>query len=202
MIGPDAPLISLTLSDVIEAVLQANRALLSSAYDVQSRQYSLDAAQAAFEWKMFPGVAARSTDKLNNISAGLTIEKKFTPGPVFSIHPNVVQEFNGSDKNVASGEIGVSLAIPLLRGLGSEFNLGGVRQAEYSLRSARRSHHQAKVNTVVEAVDAVYHIVQQRKLLELYETQKNKFRAHAVMAEDRKKLAWPRRLMNIARKSA
>ncbi len=178
----------ITLTEVVEEVLQDNRNLISSAYGVEIQGYALDAAQSAFEWKVFPGAAARATQGLDNVSAGVTVEKKFTSGPVFSVRPNLVREYDGSETSATSGEIGVSLTVPLLRGFGSEINLNGVRQAEYALRSARRSYYLAKVNAVLEAMEAVYDIIEQRELVRLYQTQRDDFQAHAAIAEARKKI--------------
>ena len=62
----------LTLTDVINLALRANRSLISSTYGVENRKYSLNAAQSEFEWKLIPGADARATDDTSSVGAGGT----------------------------------------------------------------------------------------------------------------------------------
>ena len=178
----------LTLTDVIKLALHANRSVISATYGVDSRKFSLDAAQSEFEWKLIPGADAFGTDGASRIGAGVTIEKKFLPGPVAAVNPKFVKINNDDDTGGYSGEFGISLTMPLLRGFGSEINLNSVRTAEYSLRTANRSHYLVRVNIVLEAVSAVFNIVEQRELVHLYQTQTKSFEDHAVTAKAREKI--------------
>lgn len=179
---------ALTLMDVINLALRANRSLISSTYGVDSRKFSLDAAQSEFEWKFFPGASVSATDGTSSIGSGVTVEKKFAPGPVAALSPQIVRTDDDDDTEAYSGEVGISLTVPLLRGFGSEINLNSVRTAEYSLRTAHRSHYLVKVNIVLEAVSATYNIVEQRELVRLYQDQIESFQGHAVMAKAREKI--------------
>lgn len=179
---------TLTLDDVIDLALRANRSLISSGYGVESQGLSVDVAQTEFEWKLFPHATAAATDEISRIGGGVTVEKKFTPGPVAAFNPEIVRNYGGDDTQTYGSRMGIALTMPLLRGLGSEINLNGVRVAQYSLRTAERSHYLVKVNTVIEAVAAVYNIVQQRELVELYQAQAKRFHSHAVMAGAREKI--------------
>ena len=178
----------LTLDDVIRLALDANRSLISSAYGVDGQQLSLDAAQSEFEVKLFPQATAAATDQDRRIGGGLSVEKKFSVGPIASVSPEVFRNYDSEDSKAYGTQLGVSLTIPLLRGFGSEVNLSGVRAAEYSLRAAKRSHYLVKVNTVLEAVAATYNIVQQRELVDLFKAQSERFHGHAVMAEAKEKI--------------
>jgi len=178
----------LTLTDVINLALGANRSLISSAYGVDSRKFSLDAAQSDFEWKLFPGVDAFGTEGASRIGAGVTVEKKFVPGPVAAVNPKIVRNYDSDFTGDYSGEFGISLTMPLLRGFGSEINLNSIRTAEYSLRTAYRSHYLVRVNIVLEAVSAVFDIVKQQDLVHLYQAQTKSFKDHAMMAKTREKV--------------
>jgi outer membrane protein len=178
----------LTLTDVINLALHANRSLISSSYGVENQRFSLDAAQSEFEWKLIPGADASATDDTSSIGAGVTVEKKFVPGMVASLNPKITRFSDDYDTREYSGEFGVSLTMPLLRGFGSEINLNSVRTAEYSLRTAHRSHYLVKVNIVLEAVSATYNIVEQRELVHLYQDQTESFQGHVVIAKTREKI--------------
>ena len=178
----------LTLTDVINLALRANRSLISSTYGVENRKYSLDAAQSEFELKLIPGADARATDDTSSVGAGVTVEKKFSPGPVAALSPRITRFDDDDDSEAYSGEFGISLIVPLLRGFGSEINLNSVRTAEYSLRTAHRSHYLVKVNIVLEAVSATYDIVEQGELVHLYQDQTKSLQGHVVMAKAREKI--------------
>lgn len=179
---------ALTLADVIALALRDNRGLISSAYGVEGQQLSLAAARSEFEWKLFPQATAAATDETRRVGGGVTVQKKFAPGPVAGVSPELFREYDDDADDAYGSQVGLSLSIPLLRGFGSEINLGGVRAAEYTLRSAQRSHHLVKVNTVLEAVAAVYNIVQQRELVNLYQIQAARLQGHAVTAGAREKI--------------
>lgn len=179
---------TLTLTDVIDLALRDNRNLISSSYGVESQQLSVDAARSEFEWKLFPQASAGATDETRRIGSGLTAAKKFTAGPIASVSPQIFRNYEGDDSQSYGSQLDVSLTMPLLRGFGSQINLNGVDAARYSLRTARRSHYLVKVSTVVEAVAAVYNIIQQRELVQLYQDQAGRLQGHAVMAQAREKI--------------
>lgn len=178
----------LTLADVIRLALDANRSLISSAYGVDGQALSLNAAQSEFEVKLFPQATASATDEDRRVGGGISVEKKFSIGPIASVGPEVFRNYDVEESKAYGSQVGISLTIPLLRGFGSEVNLNGVRVAEYSLRAAKRSHYLVKVNTVLEAVAATYNIVQQRELVNLFQAQSERFQGHVVMAEAKEKI--------------
>jgi outer membrane protein TolC len=178
----------LTLKQVVEMALETNRSLIGGQYGVDSRQLALDGARSEFEWKLIPGADASVDDDGRQIGAGVAIEKKFTPGLSAILNPRLTNTRYDSDDDGFDGEVNLMLTVPLLRGFGSEVNLNGVRTAEYSLRSARRSHDLARVNIVLATVRAVYDIVQQRELVALYQDQTDRFRRHAVMARSKERV--------------
>jgi outer membrane protein TolC len=179
---------TLTLDDVIELALRANRSVISSAYGVESQQLSQDIARAEFEWKFFPQITAGATDDTRRLGGGLTVEKRFAAGPVAGVSPELFRNMDSDDDQEYGSRLGLSLTIPLLRGFGTEINLSGVRNARYAVRSTLRSHYLVKVNTVLEAVAAAYNVVQQRQLVDLYQSQSERLHKYAVMAKAREKI--------------
>jgi outer membrane protein TolC len=178
----------LTLADVIALALRVNRSLLSSGYGVESQEFSVDAARSEFEWKLFPKATAAASQETRRVGGGMTVTKKFAPGPVASLSPEIARNYDADDDEQYGSQLDISLTVPLLRGFGSQINLNSVETARYSLRTVRRSHHLVKVSTVLEAVSAVYRIVQQRELVDLYQEQVERFQGHAVVAGAREKI--------------
>ena len=178
----------LTLDQVINLALTANRTIRSSAHGVESQKYGLINAESEFEWKYAPSTTATASKDVNRLGAGLTLQKKSRFGPTISVTPEVVHDDRVENGNSVEGQVDVGLTIPLLRGWGREANLNIVDSAKYSSRSIQRSHHLAKVNIVLNTVMAVYAIIEQEELLKLNQLQTQSFKNHAVMAAAKEKI--------------
>ena len=74
------------------------------------------------------------------------------------------------------------MEIPLLRGFGRDINLDSIRSSQFSLRTSERSFYLTQVNIVLDTVAAVYNIIKQENLLQLYQFQAERFKAHADSA--------------------
>lgn len=186
--GGAAPQSPLTLEQVIDLSLVANRTIRGSGYGVAGRKYGLITAESEFEWKYAPATTASVARDANRLGAGVTLQKKSRFGPAFRVTPELVHsESAGADGDV-NGQVDVGLTIPLLRGWGREANLNAVDSARYSSRSVLRSHHLAKVNVVLDAVGAVYAIIEQQELLKLNQLQTRSFKTHVVMAAAKEKI--------------
>ncbi len=178
----------LTLDDVIQLALVANRNVIGSAYGVESRGWSLTSARSDFEWKFFPLAAAGADDFSRNATAGLAVEKRFATGPHIAVRPRLVTDLSGERQGSWNEAVSAELTVPLLRGSGSMANLSQVRSAEYALRGAMRFQHVTQVNTVLEAVAGTYEIVRQRELLALFSALAQRMESHAVVAATREKI--------------
>jgi outer membrane protein TolC len=178
----------LTLDQVINLALTANRTIRSSAFGVESQKYAVVSAESEFEWKYAPSTTATASKDLNRFGAGLTLQKKARFGPTISVTPEIIHDDKIEAGTSMKGQVDVGLTIPLLRGWGREANLNSVDFAEYSLRSTQRSHYLAKVNIVLNTVMAVYTIIEQQELLKYNQLQTQSFKNHAVMAAAKEKI--------------
>ena len=191
--SPDPGLIlspqkKLTLEDAINRVLQANRGLADAMDQVEGTRLSLVAVEAEFELKIFPGAevgvtGASGEGSDETLGAGITLQKRFAVGTGFSIGPNIQKSANTYQTGVDT-----NLTQPLLRGLNREYNLSGIRGAEFSARSARRSLYLTQVNTVLSTIRAVYEAIRQRELVRLNEESAVRLRAHAEAAKAKEKI--------------
>ncbi len=178
----------LSLKQVIDLALITNRTIRGSAFGVKSQEYGVVSAESEFEWTYRPATTATATPDANRVGVGLALEKKSRYGPTLRVTPEVVHDDGRSSEDAVDGQVDVNLSIPLLRGWGREANLSSVEAARYASRSIRRSHHLTKVNVVLDAVSAVYAIVEQEELLKLNRLETKSFETHAVMAAAKEKI--------------
>jgi len=180
--GPEDA-IHLTLEHAIDLALKANRTLVGSAYNLDTQKLSLDIAQSQFDIKLTPSTRAAITDGGERLGAGVSFRKKFATGPEAAITPG----FERSDDEY-TGNVGLSLDIPLFRGFGKAVNFDPIYSSRFSLQNAERSHYLSQVNIVLETVSAVYDIIQQRELVQLSESQVLRLKGHAETARIKEKV--------------
>lgn len=180
--------ISLTLEQAINLALQANRSILTSGYNVQDRLLSLESANALFDLKIYPGARAGMTGGVTaekELGFGMSFEKRFSAGTKAAIRPDIKR--TGDTIAFYNTESAISIEQPLLRGLGKEVNLDGVRGAEFSIRLAERNRYQTKVSIVFETVSTIYDVIRQRELMILYEALSGQLKGHAEFARVKEK---------------
>jgi hypothetical protein len=159
----------LTLESAINRALEANRGIRDVMDQVEGARLSLVAAESDFELKIVPAgdvsiTGSSDEDSSDTLGAGISLQKKFDVGTDILVTPKTRK----SDDLYNTG-VDTTLIQPLLRGFGKEFNLSGVRSAEFGTRSARRNLYLRQVNTVVLTIGAIYDVVRQRELYRLNE---------------------------------
>jgi outer membrane protein TolC len=178
----------LSLEDIINRALEANRTLADSRDQVENSWLSVVGAEAEFELRFVPkadvGMAGVSKEGTSDFfGVGISLEKRFTTGTDISLGPNIGKV----DDNYDAG-IEASLSQPLLRGFNREFNLSAVDSAEFGARSARRTFYLTRVNTVISSVIAAYEVIRWRELVRLNEESAKRLRSHAEAAKAKEKL--------------
>ena len=184
----DIDTVSLSLNEAIDLALRANRNLIQAGYGLRSQILSLQSSRSEFDLKINPLSQIGIADGQKSAGFGVDINKKFDVGVQASLKPEVERA-----DDLYTGRAGVSLHIPLLRGLGKAVNLSNVYHSQFSRRAAERSMHIARVNVVLETVSAVYDIKKQSQLVELFEFQTTRLAGHAETAriKERVGLATP-----------
>lgn len=168
---------AITLETAINLALQANRNLVSDRYNVENVQLSRLNAETEFDFKVKPATQVGVNNENKRVGVGVTLEKKFTSGMTASILPNVVW---GDPEH--SGQVGLSVTIPLFKGRGRGVNLDGIESAKFTLRKSQRSLFTSQVNLVVETVAAVYGVRKQEELHKLATSQIQDLEYHAASA--------------------
>jgi len=169
--------ISLTLEQAIKLALKANRKLIGVGYSLKNRELSINSAESEFELKILPTVHAGVADHIESSGAGISLEKKLPFGARSSLFSSI-----GRSDDENTGEVGLSLDIPLLRGFGGEINKDPIMSSQFALRTAERSLYITKVSTVLETVTAVYNIIKQEALVKLFETATAQLDKHVKTA--------------------
>jgi outer membrane protein TolC len=177
----------LTLEEAINRALEANRIILDVRDGVERARLSIFSAESDFELKFIPLAEAGFTDDSEdaaeeNYGAGISVQKKFSTGTYVTLEPNASRS-----GDIYQTRIDSSLSQPLLRGLSREYNLSGVRGAEFGARSARRSLYLTQVNTIISTVRAVYDVALQRKVIHLNEESLTRLKGHAEAARVKEK---------------
>lgn len=183
--------IELSLPRAVEMALTANRNLVVSKINYQSEERGLDAANAEFALKIVPtttfgtinnnALTPAATGGNNSIGAQLT--KKFETGTSIAFGPS----WNRSG-GVSNSTMNLSLQQPLLKGLGTDVNLDGVRRAQFSIASAGRSLGQARINVALETIASYYEAIKQKQLAELNTTLAERLRRQALIAHSKERV--------------
>jgi len=178
----------LTLEAAINRALEANRGIRDVMDQVEGSRLSLVAVESEFELKIIPsGDASVSGDSdegsSDSLGAGISLQKKFDVGTDITITPQTRK----TDDLYSTG-VDTRLIQPLLRGFGKEYNLSGVRSAEFGTRSAQRSLYLRQVNTVLLTIGDVYDVIRQRELYQLNEESALRLRVHAEAASAKNKI--------------
>ena len=182
----------LTLEAAINRALEANRGIRDVMDQVEGARLSLVAVESEFELKIVPAGEARITGdsdegSADSLGAGISLQKKFDVGTDIMITPQTRK----TDDLYNTG-VDTRLIQPLLRGFGKEYNLSGVRSAEFGTRSAQRSLYLRQVNTVLLTIGAVYDVIRQRELYQLNEESALRLRVHAEAASAKNKIGLDR----------
>ena len=151
--------ISITLESAINRALAYNRSLLGARDSLLSSQYSLAGSKVDFELTITPSAIAGvsgsdSEDTVENLGFGMALSKRLPWGTNIFVTPATQ---HGDDFYTSS--VNMDFTQPILRGIGREYTLSGVRSAEFAERSVRRSLYLTRVNTVLGTVQSVYDVI-------------------------------------------
>ena len=177
----------LTLPNAVSMALTVNKNLVASKI---AAEFSLSAARAEFDLKIVPTATlgridnnALSTATGANNSYGAQLRKKLETGATVSLGPSLNR--SGGTSNTT---LNLGIVQPLLKGFGSDINLDGIRRAEFSVNSSRRSLQQTSLNTALDAIGAYYEALKQLQLAELNESLSQRLKRHALIARSKERV--------------
>ncbi len=181
-LSPSGKFISLSLDEAIKTALERNRGLWVAANSVENSSLSLENAWSAFDLKYTPSVLSGVNNDNKTSGAGISLKKKLTTGPVFSLTPYVRHTDYSDTLKVSMG-----LTVPLLGGFGKDVNMASVYSSQFGLRDSKRSQYLSKVNTILSTVSYAFRIDEQKKLVALYQKRKASLSAYTLGTMVKKK---------------
>ncbi|MEE4315074.1 MAG: hypothetical protein V2J11_11285, partial [Desulfofustis sp.] len=148
--GVDEPL-ELRLEEAIEWALRDNRSIRDARLAIDSSEHGVIAARQAFAVKVRPlsSINYSSSDERDIAvwEVGGSVSRIFETGVTAAVTPSVAKGDSGYD-----ADVGFSITVPLLRGLGRDVVLDEVYTNEFTVAAARRQLHRQRIDTVVETV--------------------------------------------------
>lgn len=186
-----ADLMQISLPAAVNRALSFNRSLAAAKMSLEGDQYSIEAAHAEFDPKIGPALTIGRVGNSalfpngggTNNSYGIFVRKKYETGT--TIYGGPAYNRAGDASNTT---LNLAVTQPLLKGVGAEVNLDGVRRAEFTVTSSGQRLEQAKISTVLNTISTFYEASRQRRIIELNEALCEKLRQHAAMTRSKEKI--------------
>ena len=172
-----------TLEEAINRALTANRSIANALDQVAQTRFSLVSSRADFELKIIPEVYLDLAKGRKDYGAALSLDKKLSTGTGLLISPFIQRVGETYETGMD-----ILLTQPLLRGFGTDYNLRGVKQSEYLLRSSQRDLYLTQVSVVLAAVSAVYNVIRLREILRLQQSSYERLQGYTEAAGVKQKM--------------
>lgn len=178
----------LTLEKAVSRVLNSNRQLLGTVEGLTQAQYGIDLAESEFSLSISPNSQAgyMGSDRGKpswTAGGGVDFSKKWTTGTLISVAPSVVKT-----SHHYLTEVQATIAQPLLRGLGKEYQLANLKGAQFALRSAYRNLYIAQVQLALRTIQTLYEVVKLDRSLELNQESYQRIRQFYKAAQLKEKI--------------
>ncbi len=173
----------LTLNEAVAIALKNNRSLQRSRLSLASSSLNVQLQNDHFDIKIIPASSVNYNSSDNQYwSAGVKFFKQTQFGVSGSITPQI-EESDGGQRS----SVNLMLNVPLLRGLGTEYNLDGLYSSLYALETARRAHYKQQDSLVINTITTVYGIINIQKQIDLLQTQIKGLTRHISLTEVKEK---------------
>ncbi len=173
----------LTLNQAVEIALKNNRSLQRSSLSLASSNLNVQLQNEKFDIKIIPASSINYNSSDDQYwSAGVKFFKQTKVGISGSITPKI-EESDGIQRS----SISFMLNVPLLRGMGTAYNLDGLYGSLYALETARRAHYKQQDSLVINTISTVYGIINFQKQIDLLFTQIEGLKRHISLTEVKEK---------------
>ncbi len=160
---------SLSLEQIVILALQRNSNLSLQRNALSASMLSLRSSRSEFDIQLTPAGSAGFSGSSNDTdqsdyAVGATMRKEFPTGSRIAVAPRVGLAEDG-DESVYRSSVAFQLTQPLFRGISPAYNLSAVKNAEFSVRSARRRFFLAQVDVFLQTVSGFYDVLLQKELV-------------------------------------
>lgn len=184
--GQEPLLLDLTTS--LSKALNCNRQLLGTLDQLTYSQYGVELAESEFNVQIVPNgrggyVGGGHAGTGWSVGGGVDVSKKFKTGTQLSIGPTILKTVDHYHT-----EVRAKVMQPLLRGLGSDYQLSNILGAQFALRTAYRNLYIAQIQLVVRTIQALYDVVKAEKILQLSQESFQRIRRFHQAAKLKEKI--------------
>lgn len=166
----------LTLTTAISHALRYNRQLLGVIENATSSQYAVDLADNEFDLQVSPNsrigyVGGGHAGTGLSAGGGIDLNKKFVTGTQIAIGPSILKTCDHYHT-----ELKALVVQPLLRGLGTEYQLANILGSQFAKRLAYRTLYMAQVQLIIRTVQVLYDVIKAEKSLMLHQESYQRIR--------------------------
>lgn len=174
---------TITLIDAIELALRQNRSLVRGQLGVQSNNLSLNSQESEFDVKVLPtGGVGYSSESDEAWRVAADISKKTSSGIVATVTPEVAKGEDGEHTG-----FGLSLRIPLLRGLGEQFTRDIVYSGRFAVKQSKIEYYKQQKIIILQTVSQVYATIQTEQKLGYLKKHLQGLEKHLALAKLKEK---------------
>ncbi len=173
----------LTLNQAVEIALKNNRSLQRSRLSLVSSKLNVQLQNEKFDIKVIPASSINYNSSDDQYwSVGVKFFKETKVGISGSITPQIE-----NNEGIQRTSVSLLLNVPLLRGLGTDYNLDGLYGSLYALETARRAHYKQQDSLVINTISTIYGIINFQKQIDLLLTQIEGLKRHILLTEVKEK---------------
>lgn len=173
----------LDLQSAITLALEQNRTLKRSLLNLKSNSLTVNTLESAFDVQIRPAATVGYSSSVDeNWRTGFSVSKKTPQGIVATVIPEV-----SNDEDKINTSFGLSLNIPLLRGLGKEFAQDEVLTGKYNFKRAELDFYRQQDSVVLQVITAIYQSLQYQQNLDLINKQLQGLENHLALAKLKEK---------------
>jgi len=157
----------LDLERTIQLALNNSDKLFDAQSGIRIAELIKEVNQSEFDLNIYPRgdtgyIGGGTAGSGVTVGGGVDFEKKLPIGTLITISPAMLR---AADKYHSTFQARISQ--PLLRGFGREYNMAGIRMAEFAERTATRTFYKSMNHTVLRSIELLYDVAKQEELVKL-----------------------------------
>ena len=178
---------SITLENAINAAVSNNLSMASLQYSLASRRVELQARHNRFKINVRPELFTKQSDGDRTDTARLTASRDTVIGTTVSASAGARRIALENTNTLYRTSLSFQISQPLLRSVGTAINLEPIRDAERSVRNARREILLRQTDLIVEVAEAHEALINQQHRIDYQEQTLSRLERFARLTSAREK---------------